>query len=293
MIVHRSTLNPRVRGLHDCVAPVENVPMNDEIRAITKKYEEDNPITLKIRHRPHIKLKLPEFNLEKARAEVRNFYENAEDFMRMDLNGLTPEEGGKDFWYKGLHAFMTSRALVNYIPESRGVWGKDDRELAVKNYPHLHPKAVNVKSRRLLLQDMNYYKTEVWDALPYITSYIMDNLCEDFNNMRRTHLFRSKPKGCLTFHNHRFLPWDNEAAPHDEGIIHIPLFTHESVNMLSQIGDSDWVDAQHYAPGEVWLFNTFFNHAMDATKCPIDRLHLTITIDFSDKRFTQVIENSL
>ena len=63
--------------------------------------------------------------------------------------------------------------------------------------------------------------------------------------------------------------------------------------MLSQIGDSDWVDAQHYKEGETWLLNTYMNHGVDATKCMMNRLHLVIMIDFADPKFMSVLENNL
>jgi len=292
MIIHRSTLNPRVRSLNDCVSPLDSMPRSEAGGKIIHKYEADNPVILKIRHRPHIQLKLPQFDLEAARSEVYKFY-TGNDFMELDMKGVPPEQGGQPYPFNGTHAWWSSRALVNYIPESKGVWGKDDRDLAIANYPHLQQKAINIKDHRPFLQDMNFYKTEVWDALPYITNYIMTHLCSDFSFMRRTHLYRLKQRGCLTFHNHRLLPWEHEEAPHDEGIIHIPLYTHESCKMLTQIGDSDWIDAQHYAEGEVWLLNTYMNHAVDATSCPIDRLHLTIMVDFADPKFAQLIERSM
>jgi hypothetical protein len=292
MIIHRSQLNARVRSLKDCVAPLDHMPQSAAGGAVIRKYETDNPIILKIRHRPHMRLRLPTFDLQQAQQEVAKFY-NSDDFMRLDMRGLPPEDGGRAYDFNGYHSHWASRALVNYIPESKGVWGKDDRELAIKQYPHLQPRAAQLKDRRPFLQDMEFYKTDVWEALPYITDYIMTHLCDNFKYMRRTHLYKMNPRGCLTFHNHRLLPWETEAAPHDEGIVHIPLHTHASVNMLAQIGDSDWVDAQHYGEGEIWLLNTYMNHAVDATACPVERLHLTIMIDFGDPKFTNVLENSL
>lgn len=292
MIIHRSKLNPRVRSLKDCVYPLDTMPRSKAGAEIIQKYETDNPIILKIRHRTHLKLKIPEFNLEAARREVYKFY-TGNDFMDFDMKGLPVEQGGTPYPFDGRHAWWNSRALVNYIPESKGLWGKDDRDLAVSNYPQFQQRALNVKDRRLFLQDMNFYKTEVWDALPYITEYIMTHLCSDFKYMRRTHLYKLKPKGCITFHNHRILPWEPEEGPHDEGIVHIPIYTHENCKMLTQIGDSEWVDSQHYAAGEAWLLNTYMNHAVDATACPVDRMHLTVTVDFGDPKFAKLLEDSL
>ena len=295
MIVHRSTLNPRVRSLKDCLYPLDAMPKSEIGKEIIHKYETENPIILKIRHRTHLRLKLPEFDLEKARNEVYKFYAG-DDFISLDMQGMPTNNGGESYSVtnkpKYKHTHWSSRALVNYIPESKGVWGKNDRDLAIANYPQLQQNALSVKGHRPFLRDMTFYKTEVWDMLPYITNYIMTHLCSDFKFIRRTHLFKLKPRGCLTFHNHRIL-WENEEAPHDEGIIHIPLYTHENCKMLTQIGDSDWIDSQHYAAGEVWLLNTYMNHAVDATSCPIDRLHLTIMVDFSDPRFAALLENSL
>jgi len=267
-----------------------NIPETEKIIA---DYEEKNPIILKIRHIPHLKLKIPPFDLTQALSEISSIYKD-NDFMPLDLKGIAYNEGGNFFHtIQGLHTSWNSKALINYIPESKGLWGKEDRELAVINYPEYQPIASKLKSRRPFLQDMKFYKTEIWDSLPYITNYIMENLCIDFSNMRRTFLFKLNSKGLINFHNHRLMPWENYAGPHDEGIIHIPLITHPESLMLEQIGDSHWIDLQHYSAGEAWLFNSYMNHAVDNTKSPIDRLHLTIIIDFSDKRFVEVIERSL
>jgi len=267
-----------------------NIPETEKIIA---DYEEKNPIILKIRHIPHLKLKIPPFDLTQALSEISSIYKD-NDFMPLDLKGIDYNEGGNFFHtIQGLHTSWNSKALINYIPESKGLWGKEDRELAVINYPEYQPIASKLKSRRPFLQDMKFYKTEIWDSLPYITNYIMENLCIDFSNMRRTFLFKLNSKSLINFHNHRLMPWENYAGPHDEGIIHIPLITHPESLMLEQIGDSHWIDLQHYSAGEAWLFNSYMNHAVDNTKSPIDRLHLTIIIDFSDKRFVEVIERSL
>jgi hypothetical protein len=292
MIIHRSTLDPDMGDLTDCISPIDFMPVSDEGRTIIEEYERNNPVILKIRYTPHLKLKLPQFDMNRAWTEVKAYYDN-DDFMKLDLKGIPPADGGQFFWYDGVHSTWGSRALVNYIPQSKGTWGKEDREIAIRDYPQLQPTAAALTSRRPFLQDMKFYKTEVWDALPYITSYIMDYICDDFNNMRRTHLYRLKSGGRLNFHNHRLLPWESTSAPHDEGIVHIPLFTHPSSIMYEQIGDSDWIDAQHYGTGETWLLNTYMNHAVDNKHSPVDRLHLTIMVDFSDKKFSKLIENSI
>jgi hypothetical protein len=292
MIRHLRTFNKNIRDLSDCIFPIDSMPNIPETEKIIADYEEKNPIILKIRYIPHLKLKIPPFDLNRALSEISHYYKN-NDFMQLDLKGIPYKEGGQYFWYDGLHDSWNSRALINYIPESKGTWGKEDRELAVKNYPEYQPIASNLKSRRPFLQDMKFYKTEIWDSLPYITNYIMENFCEDFLNMRRTHLYKLNSGGLLNFHNHRLLPWESYAAPHDEGIIHIPLITHPESLMLEQLGDSHWIDAQHYLPGEAYLLNTYMNHAVDNTQSPIDRLHLTIMIDFSDKKFVEIIERSL
>ena len=292
MIIHRYSLDDDMGDLTDCVYPIDNMPTTDEGRKIIYEYEKNNPITLKIRHIPHLKLKLPKFDLDTALKEVSEYYKN-DDFMKLDLKGISPKEGGQYFWYDGLHNSWGSKALVNYTPSSKGTWGKEDRELAIKEFPHLQEHAAKLTTRRPFLQDMNFYKTDVWDSLPYITNYIMEHICDDFKNMRRTHLYRLKSGGRLNFHNHRILPWERDSAPHDEGIIHIPLITHPAALMYEQIGDSDWIDAQHYAAGETWLLNTYMNHAVDNKDSPVDRLHLTIMIDFSDKKFTNLLKRSL
>jgi hypothetical protein len=292
MILNLNELSPRMADLTDCVVPIDNMPMSEEGKKLIHDYERANPITLKIRHIPHLRLNLPVFDLETALREVQQYYEK-DDFVPLDLKGIPVSEGGNYFRYDGAHGSWGSRALVNYTTASSGTWGKDDKELAIRDFPHLQERAAAVQGRRLYLHDMNFYKTTAWDELPYLTNYIMENICGDFSNLRRVFLFRLKSGGCINFHNHRFLPWDEDAALHDEGIIHIPLITHPSSLMCQQIGDSDLVDVQHYGAGEAWLFNSYTNHAVDGINCPIDRLHFTVVVDFSDKKFTDIIESSL
>ena len=43
MIIHRSKLNPRVRKLKDCVAPIDKMPQTKEGAKIIRQYETDNP----------------------------------------------------------------------------------------------------------------------------------------------------------------------------------------------------------------------------------------------------------
>lgn len=292
MIIHRSDLDEKMADMSECVSSIYNIDATEEEKQIIYEYEKNNPIILKIRFIPHLKLKLPTFDIERALSEVNDYYQT-DDFSQLEITGIPPEEGGSYFKYEGEHPTWGGRALVNYTPSSVGTWGKDDRLLAIKHYPHLQERAAKLTTRRPLLQDMNFYKTELWDKLPYITNYITENICEDFSYMRRTFLFRLKSGGCLTFHNHRREPWETHEAPHDEGIIHIPLVTHPSALMYQQIGDSDWIDAQHYDTGETWLFNSYMNHAVDNRKSPINRLHLTITVDFADRKFRELIERSI
>lgn len=292
MIIHRKELDEDMSDLSDCIFPIDHMPTTPEAKEIIDEYERKNPVILKIRYIPHLRLKLPPFDLDRALKEVHQYYES-NDFMGLDLNGLSLDEGGRVSKYKGIHSAWSSRALVNFTPNSKGTWGKDDREIAMRDFPDLQPNADKIKNRRPFLQDMKFYKTDLWDSLPYITSYITENLCGDMENIRRSFLYKLKAGGRIKFHNHRFLPFDNTAAPHEEGIIHIPLITHPSSMMYQLIGDSDWIDARHYEPGEVWLFNTYANHAVDNKKSPIDRLHLVVMVDFSDKKFTELIEKSI
>lgn len=278
-------------GFHDIIAPVDDMPSTPEMKKIISDYEQSHPILEKIKYIPHIKLKVPEFDLDRALNEINQFY-MADDFDRLDLRGIPESEGGKKYHWTAPHPTWGTKALINYTPSSIGTWGKDDREIACKNFPNLQPHAVNVIGRKLLLSDMMFYKTDIWDKLPYITSYITENIC-NVENLKRTHIFRLKPSGVLNFHNHRLLPWEDCASPFDEGIVHIPLITNPSAKMCVQINDTDDVDVQHYAAGECWLFNSYLNHAVDCSDNSDARIHLTIMCDFGDEKFVDLIERSM
>ncbi len=290
MIVNINELSDRL-NLNDIVAPVDYMPATPLMKKIISDYENANPITKKIKYIPHIKLKVPEFDLDRALNEIHEFYMN-DDFDRLDLKGIPASQGGKQYPWTDPHPTWGTRALINYTPSSIGTWGKEDREIAARDFPDLQPNAASVNYRKLLLSDMIFYKTDVWDKLPYITSYITDNIC-NAENLKRTHIFRLKSSGVLNFHNHRLLPWEDCASPFDEGIVHIPLITNSSAKMCVQLNDTDQVDVQHYAAGECWLFNSYLNHAVDCSANTSTRIHLTIMCDFSDTKFVELIERSM
>ena len=290
MITNISELSDRFH-LNDIIANVDYMPSTHLMKKIIEDYEESHPITKKIKYIPHIKLKVPEFDLDRALNEINEFYIH-DDFGRLNLAGIPESQGGSYYHYKGLHPSWGTRALINYTPSSTGTWGKEDREIAVRDFPSLQQNALHVKGRKLLLSDMLFYKTDIWDKLPYITSYITENICSA-ENLKRSHVYRLKANGILNFHNHRLLPWEDCAAPFDEGIVHIPLITNTSSKMCVQINDTTDIDVQHYAAGECWLLNSYLNHAVDCTETTIDRVHLTIMCDFSDKTFVELIERSI
>jgi hypothetical protein len=71
------------------------------------------------------------------------------------------------------------------------------------------------------------------------------------------------------------LPAGQSVRLHDhkykEFILHLPLITHRDVQMAVVIDGRE--TRRHYAPGELWHFNAFHQHAV-YNRSPIDRYHV-------------------
>lgn len=68
---------------------------------------------------------------------------------------------------------------------------------------------------------------------------------------------------------------------YDEQIVHIALTTHPAVDMIIRRGRIEF--RQHYAPGEVWLFNNWHEHAVE-NNSPEDRYHLWLNYYLKDDK---------
>ena len=178
---------------------------------------------------------------------------------------------------------------MNLILQKR-LWIPGERDIAALQYPEYQPRAKDiVGERKLLAKDMEFYPTDLWHRLPYMMEYITTHICK---KMYRSHIGRLSPNSHIDFHNHRLLNWETESYLNDEAIVHIPLITHPSTKMCVRYPDGN-IDVQHYGPGEAWLFNSWMDHGVDNTECPIARVHLTMWCNIEDPLLTALISKSL
>lgn len=248
-----------------------------------KEYEFKNPISSKIKDIPHLKLNIPKFDYKTAWEEVQKL--NQDSFNRCNLRNY------KETLEKGplLHPHWFSKTMVNYTPHSWTGQGKQAKEEAAWAYPEYQPYAANIVDNvpRLNSEDMKFYKTEVYNQLPTITSFINEHIAD---TTYRMHIWKIKDGGYLNWHNHIRLPWHSDVIVNDKAIVHLPLYTHPDVSML--VKKQDKIYAEHYATGEAWVFNYIYDHAVD-NPTDVFRCHVVFYVPLTDKKFCNLLERSL
>jgi hypothetical protein len=278
MIVDKKTLHPNLstRETHyyteNTSAPVKDV-MNyvPDVRHLAQSLA-------KI---PHLRLKIPPFNYQKAIDEVQPLLTDI-----VNCNLRRPDESellGPDY-----QPYWAGRAIVNYSASSTEFFCKQAKESSTQLYPHLQEAALDSGNERLTVTDMKYYKTEIYNQLPYITDFISRYISQ---NTYRCWIWVIKKNGYLNWHNHGRLPWHNDFILYDKAIVHLPLIT--SPKSLMLVKKSDIIYGQHYAPGESWLFNPVEDHAVDNSRNPNDRIHITVFCPLDDPVFLNLAKTSL
>lgn len=247
------------------------------------KYEQENPVSARIKEIPHIKLNLPKFDYEQAWNEVQQLDEDT--YSRCNLRNYkeTQEKGPL------LHPHWYSKTMVNYTPHSWVGQGKQAKEEAAWAYPEYQSYAASIVDdvARLNSEDMEFYKTEIYDQLPTITSFINKHIAD---TTYRMHVWKIKDGGYLNWHNHARLPWHSDVIVNDKAIVHLPLYTHPDVNML--VRKEGKIYAEHYTPGEAWIFNYIYDHAVD-NPTDVFRCHIVFYVPLTDKKFAKLVEESL
>lgn len=248
-----------------------------------KLYEQNNPVSAKIKEIPHLKLDLPKFDYVTAWNEVQQIDENT--YSRCNLRNYkeTQEKGPL------LHPHWYSKTMVNYTPHSWTGQGKQAKEEAAWAYPEYQPYASSIVDSvpRLNSEDMKFYKTEIYAQLPTITNFINTYIAD---TTYRMHIWKIKDGGYLNWHNHARLPWHSDVIVNDKAIIHLPLYTHPDVKML--VRKEDKIYAEHYNTGESWIFNYIYDHAVD-NPSDVFRCHVVFYVPLTDKKFSSLIERSL
>lgn len=227
----------------------------------------------------HLKLNIPKFDYETAYQEV----------MEHTKGDFTPIEAIKDYKNRlaprGEHPTWCSRALVNYTTDSSKYFSFYDREDVAANHPDLQPEAARLYSQGISpsYKHMNYYKTDLYDKMPYITNYLTSYV---FSKPQRILLWNLRAGGIIGWHHHSAKDSNYEF---DHLIVHIPITTHPAVEMLVKIDDV--IHNQHYELGSAYIFNSVQDHAVN-NNSQIDRIHIVAMVAWNDKKLWENIEAS-
>ena len=253
-------------------------PEEDAYNEIAKDYEAANPVSAMLKHIPHFKLDIPEFDHARAWAEVQEI--PMDTYSRANLRNYeeTTAKG------KVEHPHWYSNTMVNYTPRSSDCQGKQSKEEAAVAYPEYQENAAKIlgKVPRLNSVDMNFYETETYAKLPYITNFIKEHIADDTFRM---HIWKIKGEGYLNWHNHIKLPWHSDVIINDKAIVHIPLYTHPDVEML--VNKEGTIYSEHYEVGSSWIFNYIYDHAVD-NPSDVFRCHIVFYVSLSNKKFADL-----
>mgnify|MGYP001092638643 FL=1 len=247
-------------------------------------YEEKFPYSNITKEIPHIKLDIPEFDHERAKAEVDEAIGSAFIPINMATTAETVENG------PNYHRHWGARALINYTPHSHLWFNKQSKECATRDMPEYQPYAASIvdTAPRLNLEDMKYYKTDLFNKLPYITKFIFDNICD---TTYRAFIWKMGHDGYLNWHNHARLPWHTDVIANDKAIVHIPIVTDPKIKMLVRMDDKT-IYSEHYAKGNAYVFNNVKDHAVENTTST-DRLHVALYVPYHDKKFIELLDRSI
>lgn len=249
----------------------------EKIENLKKRYKHFEIIS----NIPHIQLDLPKFDYKIANDQItkatkdqytpinsRNYYE-------------TVEQG------PGEHQYWSARALINYSTDSDKFFGNKDKEFATLSVPGFQKRAKKLldENKELTLDDMEYYQTDIYKLVPYVTDYINTYICD---KSYRIFLWKLKANGHIEWHNHSNLLWNKNLEVNESILVHIPIITNPLVEMLVKINDT--VYSKYYEPGNVYIFNNTYDHAV-INNWNMDRLHIVIMIPWTDKKIENLILN--
>jgi len=286
-VINKQILHKRLQealGTNGC-CDIRDMPSFEAERYIEhlERFEEENPYSKIMKSVPHLKLNLPTFDAEQAKAEIETHI--GDDFVPINLRNTeeTLEHSALD------HPYWYARTLINYTPDSRLWTQKQSKECATRMHPDLQPYAASIIDQvpRLNLLDMKYYKTDLYDKLSYITKYIFDNIADE---TYRIFVWKIGKEGYLNWHNHAKLPWHKDLIVNDKAIVHLPIVSDPKIRMLVKIEEE--IYSEYYQPGNSYVFNNIQDHAVD-NPSDVNRIHVVAFIPWNDPKFEKVLERSL
>ena len=164
-----------------------------------------------------------------------------------------------------------------------------------------NPKVI---SKGIELDDSGFAKTRVTnigEQMPATVNYIMSFLKEP----GRCRVSRLKAGKIIHYHSHFVKANENKTkiakSNLNRATIHIPLTTNTKCNFLvSKLPENnknaaDWFKTQeleykqHYAPGEIWMFNSYHYHRAENFG-DFDRDHVLIYFDYMDEKIRPFLE---
>ena len=287
-VIKKETLIPKLQAGDDAYnyGVFDNIDEESAKESIKQilDYEKKYPYSNITKDIPHIKLNIPPFDYEKAKVEVDNAIGSAFMPINMATTAETIENG------PNYHRHWGSRALINYTPHSHLWFNKQSKECATRDMPEFQPHASSIIDNvpRLNLEDMKYYKTDLYDKLPYITKFIFEHICD---TSYRAFIWKIGHDGYLNWHNHARLPWHSDVIANDKAIVHIPIVSDPNIKMLVRMDDKT-IYSEHYNPGNAYVFNNVKDHAVENTTT-IDRLHVAVFVPYHDKKFIKLLDSSI
>lgn len=287
-VIKKETLIPKLQKGDDAYnyGVFENIDKKSAEESIEKilEYQKKYPYSKITQEIPHITLNIPEFDHKKAKAEVDEAIGSA----FIPINMATTKESIDDA--PNYHRHWGARALINYTPHSHLWFNKQSKECATTDMPEYQPYASSIINDvpRLNLEDMKYYKTDLFKRLPYITNFIFENICD---TSYRAFIWKMGHDGYLNWHNHARLPWHSDVIANDKAIVHIPIVSDPNIKMLVRMDDGT-IYSEHYAPGKAYVFNNVKDHAVENTT-NVDRLHVAVFVPYHDKKFIELLDRSL
>jgi hypothetical protein len=125
---------------------------------------------------------------------------------------------------------------------------------------------------------------------------IINTIYETFGKpwIRRVKISKLPPNSNMLLHRHPYLDRPN---CNNEVVIHIPIKTNSKVFAVVAPSE-DNIKKQHFAVGEIWYLNTFYNHKFENNGAD-DRYHLWINLVWQDQDygvnpiFSKLVEEKL
>lgn len=246
------------------------------------EYEKVNPTSKLIKHIPHIKLDVPAIDYEQAWKEIQTIDQDKFAYCNLRNYKETLEKGPLK------HPHWCGLSMVNYTPYSWTGQGKQAKEEATLAYPQFQEPATKlIDTKQLESNDMQFYKTEIYDQIPTVANFINEYIAD---TTYRVNVWKIREGGYLNWHNHARLPWHRGLTLNDKAIIHIPIYSHPDVNML--VRKDGKIYSERYNPGEAWVFNYIYDHAVD-NPTDVFRCHIVLYVPLTDKKFCNLVERSL